>query len=241
MSLKILITNDDGINAEGLKYLVEHAKKYGEIVVVAPKYEQSAKSHAIEIRHNLELKKVDLFDGVDSYSFDSTPADCVRVARFGLGLNFDLVISGINKGYNMGEDIWYSGTVAACFEAKSTKSKAIAFSVCKSSNEGFKYFDEVMTYILDNNLLEYGNIYNVNMPKESKGIRITRQGGAIFNTTFTEVEKDMYFAGGSRIDCTNIDEIMFDNICVANNYISITPLTADRTDNEAYNKLIKLS
>ena len=150
MSLKILVTNDDGIDAIGLQFLVEHAKKYGKVFVVAPKYEQSAKSQAIEVRKSFECKKVDKFDGVDTYVIDSTPADCVRFAKYGLHLDYNIVLSGINKGFNLGEDIWYSGTVAATYEAVSTKAKAIAFSVVKDSNDGFKYFEDVMDYILNN-------------------------------------------------------------------------------------------
>ena len=239
MSLKILITNDDGIDAIGLKYLVEHAKKYGEVVVVAPKVEQSAKSHAINIRRSIECKKVDMFNDVLAYTFDSTPADCVRFAKYGLNLEFDLVLSGINKGYNMGEDIWYSGTVAAIFEATDAKAKAIAFSVSKKSTEGFKYFDEVMEYIFNNNLLDYSDIYNVNMPSLSNGIKITRQGGCMFNTTFEETSKDYYFAGGSEVHCSDLNKIEYDYVCIDNNYVSISPLTSDRTNIQAFNKLIK--
>ena len=140
MSLKILITNDDGIDAIGLSYLVEHAKKYGEVTVVAPKIEQSAKSQSINIRESFKCEKIDKFDGVLTYQIDSTPTDCIRYAKYGLHLDYDLVLAGINKGYNIGEDIWYSATVSVCYEAVSTKAKAISFSVIKSSNEGYKYF-----------------------------------------------------------------------------------------------------
>ena len=84
--MKILLTNDDGIYAEGLKHLVEWAKTKGEVVVVAPKSEQSGKSHSIEIHKGFGFKKVDLFEGVESYYVDSTPADCVRIAILGLKL-----------------------------------------------------------------------------------------------------------------------------------------------------------
>ena len=130
--MRILITNDDGLYAEGLKILVEKARKYGEIVVVAPKEEQSAKSHSINIKTGIECKKVNLFEGIDSYQIDSSPADCVRYAYYGLKLDFDLVFSGINKGFNVGEDIMYSGTCAAIFETESTKRNGIAFS-CENS------------------------------------------------------------------------------------------------------------
>ena len=239
MSLKILVTNDDGIDAVGLEYLVEHAKKYGEVVVVAPLVEQSAKSQAIEVRKKVLCTKVDKFPGVLAYAFDSTPTDCVRFARYGLHLDFDLILSGINKGYNVGEDIWYSGTVAVAFEAKSLHAKAIAFSVIKSSNEGFKYFDETMEYILNNNLFDICDTYNVNLPSKAKGIKITRQGGNNFNTFYEEREKDMYMQCGDWVNDEDIDKTYIDNIAINQGYISIMPLTADRTDINAFNELLK--
>ena len=239
MHLKILITNDDGIDAIGLQYLVEHAKKYGDVSVVAPKYEQSAKSQAIEVRKSFECKKINKFDGVDTYVIDSTPADCVRFAKYGLHLEYDLVLSGINKGYNLGEDIWYSGTVAATYEAVSTKAKAIAFSVIRDSNEGFKYFDDVMNYIFDNDLLSYAKILNVNIPKDAKGIKITRQGGSMFATEFIETSKDYYLAGGDWVVDMNDEHISYDSTCVENGFISITPLTGERTDIDAFNQINK--
>ena len=239
MSLKILITNDDGIDAVGLEYLVEHAKKYGDITVVAPMYEQSAKSQAIEVRKSFVCKKIDKFKDVDTYVVDSTPTDCIRFAKYGLHLNYDLVLSGINRGYNVGEDIWYSGTVSVTYEAVSTKAKAIAFSVIKSSTEGYKFFDEVMEFILSNNLLDDCDIYNVNMPNKSKGIYITRQGGCNFDTEFVNDGEDCYLQTGSWIAEDSIDKLYIDSACVANGYISITPLTIDRTDMTAFNQIIK--
>lgn len=239
MSLKILITNDDGIDSIGIKYLVEHAKKYGEVVVVAPLVEQSAKSQAIEVRNSVLCKKVDKFPGVLSYAIDSTPTDCVRFARYGLHLDFDLILSGINKGYNVGEDIWYSGTVAVTFEAISLHAKAISFSVIKSSNEGFKYFDEVMEYILNNKLFDKCDIYNVNIPSEAKGIKITKQGGNNFKTWYEEREKDMFMQCGNWIVDEKSDKTYIDNIAIDQGYISITPLTADRTNIDVFNELLK--
>lgn len=239
MSLNILITNDDGINAEGLEYLVDHAKKYGHITVIAPKQEQSAKSQAINVRSSFECKKIDKFKGVDTYVIDSTPTDCVRFAKYCLNLKIDLVLSGINKGYNVGEDIWYSGTVAVTFEAVSIGAKAIAFSVYKKSNDGYKYLDEALEYIFSNKLLDHCKILNVNMPEVSKGIHITRQGGCTFTTYFVETSKDHFEQQGDWTAEDSIDKIYIDSACIANNYISITPLTTDRTDLFAFNELTK--
>lgn len=237
--MRILITNDDGLYAEGLKILVEKARKYGEIVVVAPKEEQSAKSHSINIKTGIECKKVDLFEGVASYQIDSSPADCVRYAYYGLKLDFDLVFSGINKGFNVGEDIMYSGTCAAIFETESTKRNGIAFSCEKDSFEGaIQYFDEVMEYFKNNNLLKYNKIYNVNFPKISKGIKITKQGGCNFNTFFESTDQLHYYQMGIPTFENSKDKLYLDTACIMNNYISITPLTSDRTNLEVYN-LIK--
>ena len=103
--MRILITNDDGINSPAIKALAIWAKKHGEVTVVAPKIEQSGKSHGIEIIKPIEIEKVDLVDGVTAYSVDSTPADCVRYGIIGLKKEYDLVLSGINRGYNLGKDI----------------------------------------------------------------------------------------------------------------------------------------
>lgn len=240
MSLKILITNDDGIDAIGLSYLVEHAKKYGEVMVVAPKIEQSAKSQSINIRESFKCEKIDKFDGVLTYQIDSTPTDCIRYAKYGLHLDYDLVLAGINKGYNIGEDIWYSATVSVCYEAVSTKAKAISFSVIKSSNEGYKYFDDVMEFILANDLLKCGDIFNVNMPQNAKGICITRQGGTNFDPYFEETSKDCFMQKGHWIVSDELSKTYLDTVCIANDYISITPLTIDRTNIEVFNKISKM-
>ena len=133
--MRILVTNDDGINSEGLKILVEFAKTLGKVVVVAPKFEQSAKSHALSIKGKIECLEVDKGFNVPTYSVDSTPADCVRSAHYGLEEKFDYVFSGVNKGYNVGEDIMYSGTVAAATEAATLGKKSIAFSTGYTSYE----------------------------------------------------------------------------------------------------------
>ena len=115
--MRILITNDDGIFAPGIKLLAEWAKTIGEVTVVAPKIEQSGMSHAIQFVHPIEIKKVDLMDGVAAWQMDSTPADCVRFGVLGLNRQYDLILLGINRGVNVGVDLVYSGTVAAIFEA----------------------------------------------------------------------------------------------------------------------------
>ena len=113
MAMKICITNDDGIYSEGLQRLVAWARKLGEVHVYAPKVEQSAKSPAVEIHKAFEAKPAAVTGAVKAWAVDSTPADCVRFAVLGQKERFDLVISGVNRGLNIGQDIMYSGTCSA--------------------------------------------------------------------------------------------------------------------------------
>ena len=170
----ILLTNDDGINSEKLLYAKKVLSKYGTVYTVAPSIEQSAKGMALTIG-GFHYKKIDDFN----YSVEGTPVDCVNFSLGGLNLRPDLVISGINDGYNLGFDTKYSGTLGACFQAQYFGFKTIAFS---SDNKGMemvkKEFESVLKYILDNNLLSEGYTLNVNFPKEnldvSKGILHTK-------------------------------------------------------------------
>ena len=227
--MKILITNDDGIKAEGIKLLVELSKKYGEILVVAPSQEQSAKSHCIEIKKGINVTKVEEFEGITCYSLDSTPADCARFATYGLKYDYDIVFSGINRGYNLGDDILYSGTVGAAMEAALCNKKALAFSTKYNDFSGaVKYFDMAMEYIINNKLLEKHNLYNINIPPKVEGVRMTRQGDTHFNTKF-ELEKNEYYQRGEPHFELELDKKDSDICAILENEISITPLTKDRT------------
>ena len=95
--MRFLIVNDDGINAEGIKLLAKWAQQDGEVLVVAPKHEQSGKSHAIDFMNPIEIKRVEFLEGVEAWSMASTPADCVRFGIFGLHNKYDIVLSGINR------------------------------------------------------------------------------------------------------------------------------------------------
>lgn len=159
----ILLTNDDGIKSEKIRYAREILKKYGTVYTVAPAVEQSAKSMALTIG-GFHYKKIDKF----TYSIDGTPVDCVNFALGGLNLRPDLVVSGINDGYNLGFDTKYSGTLGACFQALYFGFKTIAFS---SDNRGIEMvkreFEKSLKYILDNELHSRNYTLNVNFPKES--------------------------------------------------------------------------
>ena len=237
--MKILITNDDGIDNVGIRLLAKWAKTLGEVTVVAPKVEQSAKSHAINITGGIEIKKVTFIDGVEAYSMDSTPADCVRFGILGLKEKFDLVFSGINRGVNVGVDVVYSGTVGAVFEAARLGVPAIAFSAFFDGQErAAKYFSQAFEYIQKNGLLKENRIYNVNIPNESKGIRVTYQGSQYFSDEFEKVEgqENIYRQVGEPIPDVCPDDLNRDTVAVSAGYISITPLLETRTNMEVFEK-----
>lgn len=239
--MRFLIVNDDGIEAKGIRLLAEWASKYGEVTVIAPKYEQSGKSHAIDFMNPIEIKKIDYIDGVEAYSMASTPADCVRFGTVGLGRRYDLVLSGINRGVNMSGDIIYSGTMGAIFEAAHQKHKGIAFSTTPENLEGAaQYLDQAYKFIIENNLFEHANLYNVNIPENVKGIRITKQGDAFFSDSFHKVDETTYVQHGVAIPDSHPEDKTRDTIAFAEGYISVTPMTKERTHITAFEKLSEI-
>ena len=237
--MKILIVNDDGINAEGIKHLVNWARTKGELCVFAPKVEQSGKSHSIEIRGAFEVKKVDPFDGIEAYSVDSTPADCVRVAMLGMQKQFDLVLSGINRGHNLGGDTHYSGTVGACFEAAKAGTCAIALSAdYRSFDNAVKNLDRVFDEIQKRKMLDVAEILNVNIPIEGDQILITRLGEAIYSDDFE------FLPDGTikpKLIClyNGRANLEYDTDATMTGHITITPLRVDTTDNHARDMILK--
>ena len=235
--MRILITNDDGIYAEGIALLAEWARTKGEVTVVAPKVEQSGKSHAIDFTRPIEIKKVELMDGVRAYSMDSSPADCIRFAVLGMKEKYDLILSGINRGFNLGKDIVYSGTAGAIFEGGRLGIPGIAFSTDPTTLDGARaHLERAYNFIMDNNLLEESMLYNVNMPNAHGKIRITRQGGVYFHDEFTYLGDDMWEQGGYIIQ-ENEGDPTLDTDSVRDGFVSITPLVSGRTNHPAFEKI----
>lgn len=237
--MRILITNDDGVNSPVLPALARFARRFGEVTVIAPKVEQSGMSHAIDFIHPIEIKKVMIAPDVEAYSMDSTPADCVRFGVLGLKEHFDLVLSGINRGYNLGSDIVYSGTVAAIFEAARLGVKGIALSAEPAHFEAAaEKLPEVFEYIEKHGLLDIGSWYNINIPSEIKDIKVTRQGGIFFTDRFINTEGDIFVQEGEQAQTVAHDTTL-DIDAVISGFVSITPLLATRTDDELFKKLTK--
>ena len=239
MAMKICITNDDGIRSEGLQRLVQWAQKLGEVYVYAPKVEQSAKSHAVEIHKAFEAKPAEVPGAVKAWAVDSTPADCVRFAVLGQHEHFDLVISGINRGLNIGQDIMYSGTCSAAMEAVALGINALALSTePQTFDDAVAQLDSVWAYITEHDLYGKARLWNVNIPLNTTGeIRITRQGGPYYSDDFAPEGNDMYRPMGKEIYAPAAHS-EFDTDCVLRDRcISLSPLTVDRTDWKAYTAL----
>lgn len=235
--MRILITNDDGVEAAQLGSLIKWCKKLGDVTVFVPKFEQSGKSHGFEIKKPFEVKQVELEAGINVWTVDSTPADCVRIAVLGMKMEFDLVVSGINRGLNVGADMMYSGTVGAASEAVNLGMKAIALSTPPQYYEhAAKHLDEIFDFVQRHQLLEHNPIYNINIPKNPKGIRITRQGGPYYSDKFPAIGGDLYKPTGYSIWEDRGDDTL-DTDATFHGYITVTPLTIDKTNQEVFRKL----
>ncbi len=235
--MKILITNDDSISSPVLLPLARWAQKLGEVTVFAPKYEQSGKSHGIEIHKSFEVKPSDALPGIEAYTVDSTPADCVRIAVLGMHKQFDLVISGINKGLNIGLDLSYSGTVGAIYEAACLGIQGIAVS---TSPDGFDYsvaqLDRIWDYFVAHKLLQKNGLYNVNIPVGGEKIVITHQGGPYYSDEFF-FGNDMATPHGIDVFAPCQDDTVDTDCVLRCKNISISPLTLERTNMQVFEAL----
>ena len=235
--MRILITNDDGLQASQLLPLIKWWQRHGEVTVFVPKVEQSGKSHSFQIREPFEVKQVELEPGLTAWSVDSTPADCVRIAVLGMKMEFDLVVSGVNRGFNMGADVMYSGTVAAASEAVNLGMNALALSTNPENyDHSTDALDTVWAYFQEKDLFRYNRLYNVNMPASPKGIRITRQGGPYYSDDFPHIGNDLYKPMGKPIWEDSGDDTL-DTDATLHGYITITPMTIDRTSREVFRLL----
>ena len=186
MALKILLTNDDGIDAPGIAVLRRALDGLGEVTTIAPDRNTSAVARGITVRRPLTLRARTFGDGYQGFAVDGTPSDCVRIALLGLRCPLpDLVVSGVNAGGNMGADVTYSGTVGAAFEAALRGRPAAAFSVEQLEpgwlDEAVPILRAMVGHIIERGLPRHG-ILNVNLPDrplaEITGIRPARLGGA---------------------------------------------------------------
>jgi 5'-nucleotidase len=240
-NMKILLTNDDGIFAPGLRTLAAELKDAGhKIIIIAPDRERSAASHSLSLRVDILVKNI----AVDEYAVSGTPVDCSVIALQKIIQDpVDLVISGINAGQNMGEDVLYSGTVAAAVEASLMGMRAIAISINSYNNQKFEVAAKWMRKMIDmgiDQLAEPHGVLNINIPNigfnEIKGIRLTKTGHRKyynFIKVLEERDKEFVYRVGGDMPVWDIERGT-DAEAVADGYISITPLGFDLTDGEAF-------
>jgi len=246
--MKILLTNDDGINGEGLICLKEALQEINEfdVFVIAPDRERSGCSHAITVFEPLILKEVEF----QTYTLNGFPADCVKIALDGfLKQGIDLVLSGINNGPNMGIDVYYSGTVGAAREALFHSVPSIAFSIDGYTDT--KEFNSVIDFALkiingvSENELPQGTLLNVNFPNKKKdqinGIKITSLGERVYQDQVIERETPFgskyFWIGGSLPTYRNRKGSDFS--AVEESFVSITPIHLDVTDSRLFSELNK--
>ena len=240
MYKKILVTNDDGISSKGLASLINVARKFGEVVVVAPDKPQSGMGHAITIHNPLRLRKNNMFEEVESYSCTGTPVDCVKLGVYEvIKTKPDLILSGINHGENSSTNVLYSGTMSAAIEGALEGIPSIGFSLCNyDPNADFSASEEIVRTILIkllNQVSEPSICLNVNIPnvslKDIKGVKICRQGYAFWSDSF-EKRKDQfgqnyYWLTG---DFTDRDQRKgTDLYALKENYVSVVPTMFDLT------------
>jgi 5'-nucleotidase len=241
--LLVLLTNDDGVTAEGLQVLRKELSKAFQVWVVAPDREQSATSHSLTLQHPLRINRIaDRF-----YSVDGTPTDAVMLGVHAiLKRKPDILISGINHGPNMGDDVSYSGTVAAAMEGTILNIPSIAVSNVNWSarhfEPGARFVRKLVKFLLKNGLPEY-TFLNVNVPDKKQAIKrfkITRLGKRMYSDVVIEKidprGRNYYWIGEQSLIWERKEEDT-DFAAIKKGYVSITPLHLDMTDYKALEQI----
>ncbi len=254
--MRVLLTNDDGIEADGLQALRRALLEVPDIqlAVVAPDGNRSAMARSITTRRPLWVQEVDFGDGTSGYATDGTPVDCVRLAKLGLidGFEAELIVSGINHGANLGDDITYSGTVAAALEgivlglpaisvSQQSAAREMDFRLSDSFDfaEGARFIARVVEEI-DDVPLPDGTLLNVNCPAgDASGVEVTRLGKRIYRDQLELTEEDdtrrRFWIYGA--DPGFHDDPGTDLAAVAAGRIAVTPLHFDLTDTSGMDAL----
>jgi 5'-nucleotidase len=240
--VRILLTNDDGIHAEGLVTLENALKEVGDVYVVAPASEMSGASHSLTLSRPLRIRQID----ERHWTVDGTPTDCVTLALNKIIPEEErphICASGINHGPNLGEDVTYSGTVAGALEATILGVPALAFSLLGRENYNFPRAAAVATLLIKKALeegLPESTLLNVNIPKrELNGIKITRQGLKNAKPVISEHVDPRgipyYWIGEERLGFHSGEDSDFE--AIGHGYVSVTPIRADMTNHQAVDDL----
>ena len=240
----ILVTNDDGIHAPGIRALIEAVKPLGQVVVVAPDKPQSGMGHAITLNDPLRLKKVDIFGDIEAYSCSGTPVDCVKLAKDKiLHKKPELCVSGINHGSNSSINIIYSGTMSAAVEASIEGIPAVGFSLLNFAQDADFSGAAKYANIIAQQILTFGlpnaTLLNVNIPdlpaSELKGIKICRQAVAKWEEEYDErfdpIGRKYYWLTGKFVNYDKGEDT--DEWALSNGFVSVVPVQFDLTAHHA--------
>jgi 5'-nucleotidase len=242
VKVRILISNDDGIYSPGIFALAKVASRFGDVRIVAPDVEQSSMSHAITSSRPLRYKRIRLGD-FDAYRVNGTPADCVALGTHRWG-HVDLVLSGINLGLNLGNSCWHSGTLAAAKQAALLGLRGIAISAPVTDNRepNFVGLEPYVSKVIDLLLAEKNTpLVNVNLPDKPKGIRWTRQSVRQYDGKVVPSKDPM----GRAIFWFTVAPLEpaeegTDRWAIEHNWVSITPLRLDLTDEKDLARALSL-
>ncbi len=236
----VLITNDDGITANGIRALVSALNDFAKIIVVAPDKPQSGMGHAITVNNVLRLHKSNEFSNVEAYACSGTPVDCVKLAIYEvMHKKPDIIFSGINHGSNASTNVLYSGTMSAAVEGALEGIPAVGFSLCDHDHDadfsGAKKIVQNIFHTITGHPLPENTCLNVNIPKgnlnEIKGTKVCRQARAFWDDKFDKRQdqfgKDYYWLTGEfrNYDGGNDTDIW----ALENNYVSVVPIQFDMT------------
>ena len=239
--MNILITNDDGINADGILELAKMLKEIANVYIVAPDSQKSATGHAITVHNPIMVKWVDIDEDIKAYAISGTPADCVKIGIEALfkDVSFDFIISGINNGANLGTDVIYSGTVSAAIEGFIQNKASIAVSYDKFNvgkevyRNASKYVLEIINNIKDKMYIFDDGILNINIPSaDIKGLKVTTLGDRQYENSVEErisPHGSRYFWIGGKLKELEQDS-KSDIVAVEDGYISVTPINIDMTN-----------
>lgn len=248
--IKVLVTNDDGIEAAGIKALVKAISSFARVYVAAPESQRSGKSQSITIRGEMTCKETIVPGAEKAFALSGTPADCVKYGvqkLCDMGIAPDYVISGINMGANCGIDVNYSGTVGAAMEGAYSGIRSIALSVGNHEATHFEYICDMIPELLKlSDEFSPETVINVNAPDvpkwEVKGVKIVSTGEKVYDDEITDLENfdGKYSYTGTCIEPKGSRE-HYDNAALQAGYATITPLITDRTDKVAIRKMKRMT
>jgi 5'-nucleotidase len=241
--MNVLLTNDDGINAKGIQFLAKELSKVHNVLIVAPKQNCSGFSQSLTVRKPIVIEEVELSINARAFGISGTPTDCVKIAHHLFNdFKIDVVISGINDGFNIGTDVFYSGTVGAASQAGLLGYKSIAISF-PYATEYFDEFGKMALTLIDEVFSLPSAVWNINFPdvkpNEIKGKRFAKVGDVKYTDRYEKCqENNSYKLEGELLYNPNGPEDC-DACLLEAGYITISPISIERTDISTLNEVLK--